>query len=142
MKLLIEELKSASVGQKITPNQNYNIEAIRPHLYKHNTATGSILVTVHDTNGNVIASSTPILISALSASTFFHGHVTFNIKASLQAGVEYLVRVTGIGGYTFSESAYVGFCRDFDFHTYPATYPVSGALASPFDIQIWARSAR
>jgi hypothetical protein len=141
MKLLIEELKAVPVGQKITPAQNYNIEAIRPHLYKHNTASGSLFVTIHDTKGNLIATSNTLAISALSPSAFFHGHVTFNILASLEAGVEYLVRVNA-SGYTFAEAAYVGFCRDFDFHTYPTTYSVTGALASPFDIQIWARSAR
>lgn len=138
MKLLVHELQD-EVYQTITPSRNEIVEAIRPHLYKHNFPSGSVVVEVHDNIGCLIAQSDSINIADISDANFYHGYIRFYIKAYLKAGTTYRVVIKAQGGYTFSESAYLGVCNSFDFATYPASYEPSLGVNSPLDIQVWTR---
>lgn len=131
MKLLVNELKTELV-QQLSGDETRIVEAVRLKLYKHNSPAGSLFVEVRDENGGVISVSESIAISSLSESAFFHGQIRFYLNAYLKAGRSYQLALCSTG-YSFSESAYVGWCLDFDFHTYTKT------TKHRHDFEIWSR---
>lgn len=137
MKLLVIELYS-NLEQAIIPDTIQQVEAVRIHLYKHNTPAGSLQVLIKD-GDTTIATSQIVNISDISEADFFHGQVTFEINVQLLKSKEYKILLQA-SGYTFTESAYVGWCRDFDFKTYPKGFEDRGSnLKSGFDYEIWTR---
>jgi hypothetical protein len=47
MKLIVHELEVDGVEQKLTATKNVIVEAVRPHLYRHNFPTGSLKVEIY-----------------------------------------------------------------------------------------------
>lgn len=129
MKLLVNELIS-ELKQTISGDKISIVEGIRLHLYKHRNPAGTLYLDVRK-GRQTIASSAGVQISAISDAPFFHGQVLFEIKAHLRAGTAYDL-VLRHEGYAFTEEAYVGWCLDFDFRTYPKI----GKFAQ--DYEIWA----
>lgn len=140
MKLLVIELNN-SVSQTIVPSKNTNVEAIRPHIYKHNFPLGTVAVEIHDTYGELIAQSESLNISEISEQAFYHGYIRFYIKAYLRAGVSYKI-VIKTSDYVFSESAYLGVCNSFDLSSYPATYSPNLGVNSPIGLEIWEKTSQ
>lgn len=140
MKLLVFEIQEAGVYQTVKPTRNVNIEAIRPHLYVHANPAGTVKVQVQDSSGGLIAESTALTIADISAATYFHGKVRFYINASLRKGETYRIAVVGAGGYSFSESAYIGVCNSFDLSTYDASYSPNVGFNAPLALEIWERT--
>lgn len=139
MKLIVFEVKSEGVYQEVTPTRNVNVEAIRPHLIKHANPAGSIKVQIQDNNGDLITESSPVAISDLSNSTYFHGHIRFDINASLKKDETYRIAVVGTGGYSFSESDYIGVCNSWEHSSYAASYSPATNEKAPFALEIWER---
>jgi hypothetical protein len=139
MNIIVHEL-AVKLSQLITVGANpINLEAILPHLYRHNQATGSLQIQVEDTGGNMIAQSEIIAISALPSDLAdWHGYRRFYIKAHLRAGASYQISLLPLGGYSFSESAYVGWCNDFDLRRVPALYSPNQGLNAALDMQFWS----
>ena len=81
----------------------------------------------------VIATSETIAISTITSSLYFHGYVRFYIDALLAANTNYFIALRSTG-YTFAESALVGWCSDFDLRKYPVA---SGLTDNPMDTEIW-----
>lgn len=140
MKLCVAELDT-ELFQAITPSQNTFVEAIRIHLYRHNAPAGSLSVRIADTNGRSIAVSDTVAISSIPSGNFYHGYIRFLIQCSLKKSEQYRVYLNS-SGYSFSESAYIGWCNDFDLRKYPTAYTPSSALAAPLDLEVWAKSTR
>jgi hypothetical protein len=137
MKLVVHELVT-TLSQAVRCEATSNVTAIRVNIYKHNSPSGSLQVQLRH-NNQVIATSEAIAISSVSSAAFSHGLVRFYISAQLQAGQTYeLVLVPT--GYTFTEPAYVGWCADFDFNTYPTTSPVTHPLLAPLHFEFWTKS--
>lgn len=132
MKLLVNELIS-ELKQGISSDKTSYVEGIRVHLYKHGTPTGSLRLEIRSRNGQRIAVSESIAIADLTEAPYFHGQVLFGIKAHLRASADYHL-VLCQEGYSFSEAAYVGWCLDFDFKTYPKTSKFA------HDYEIWSRT--
>lgn len=141
MKLVVAELTSSGLEQIVVPSKNTIVEAIRPHIYRHNFAAGSLKLSIYDSLNNLVAESDPVAISSIQSLAYFHGYVRFNINAYLKRDQEYRIKLTGTG-YTFSESAYIGWCNGFDLGKYdPITTPISD-FAAPFDLEIWERTEK
>lgn len=137
MKLIVYELNTL-VSQLVRPTKNTIVEAIRPHLYKHNFPLGSIVVEIQNQDGDLISRSNEVLISDISNADFFHGHIRFDVKAYLQKGIAYRICIKAIN-YEFSETAYMGVCNSYDLHSYPSEYSPSSGGNAPLDLQIWGR---
>lgn len=135
MKLLVAELVT-ELYQELTCSEDQDIQAIRLHLYKHNTAAGSLSVVVTDSNGRTIATSDSVAISDISASAFYHGYIKFPIVCSLKEGTVFRVYLRQ-SGYTFSEGSYVGWCNDFDLRKYSATYSPNTGTRAALDCELW-----
>lgn len=139
MKLVVHELTGSGLVQEITPSKNTLVEAIRPHIYRHNFATGSLKIQVLNSFNTVLAESDVVSISAIGSQNFFHGYVRFLINIGMAAGVTYKIKLVGQGGYTFSEGSYIGWCNDYDLSKYEASYNPTSLLKRPLDIEIWER---
>lgn len=137
MKLAVNELKSY-LEQKVVSKGIHNVEAIRLHLYKHNTPSGSLKVQLRTENG-LVAESSPVQISDVASSDYFHGMIRFNINLQLKKDTEYTIRLVSEDGYSFSESSYVGLCLDFDFNTYKKNPQPDYPLINSYDYEVWVR---
>lgn len=138
MKLIVNECKPDAY-QVVTPDEKVFVVAIRPHLYIHGAPSGNIKVQIQDTNGLLIAESSTQTITSLKTLTYAHGYVKFDLDANLTDESSYRIVVVCGGGYAFSESAYVGVCRDWDNTKTTLGYTSNGAYTSPLDIEIWHR---
>lgn len=138
MKLIVNELKD-TLFQEITPEQNTQVEAIRINLIKFNNPAGNFTVEVHDSNGGLIGTSADSFsASSMSPSSFFHGMIRFNINVQLKKNTPYRI-VLKATGYTFSESAYIGWISGYDLEIYPPSYTTTGSFSEPLSLEIWNR---
>lgn len=141
MKLIVHELDSPIVQEITVGSKAMQIEAVRPWVYKHNTASGGIKMRIKSTLDVVLFESEEILISDITAATgnYFHGPVRFYIDAALQANTNYKVEMISTGAYTFSESSYVGWCNGFDLKFIANDYTPSGPLEDALLIEFWSK---
>ena len=137
--IVLENTASFHPTQTFTPTKDMNLVAVRPHIYKHLSPTGTLKVQILDENGYLIDESESITISTISSANYFHGYVRFYIDTSLQSGRTYQMRLKADGGYTFSESAYVGICNDFDLRKVTAGYSPSDGYRAALDFELWER---
>lgn len=139
MKLIVHELKTSLYQQIKVKEDNLLLYAIRPHLYKHGNPAGTLKIQLQDSNSKVIANSETLNISAISAATYFHGYVRFLISSPLTNLVSYRAVLIPGGGYSFSESAYIGWCKDFDLRKVNALYSPNSGLNAALDLELWIR---
>jgi len=145
VKLLIEELGKDGVNELVQEfNSGESIhmcEAIRAHLYLHNTPTGTLKLEIRDNLDVLIASSDTLTISAMYSSAGFtkpyvHGVFTFNFDSPMSKETDYKLALVA-SGYTFAESAYVGWAKDFDLRKYDANYSPTAGYQSSFMFEVW-----
>lgn len=138
MKLLVHELKS-SIYQELTPDKTTQVEAIRLHLYKHNTPAGTFYIEIQDASGEPIAVGVESITAAeISDADFYHGMIRFYINAQLRAGTTYRI-VLKATGYVFAEEAYLGWCNSFDLSSYDADYIPTGNFQAALSLEVWER---
>jgi hypothetical protein len=141
VKLLVEELGLglSYLEQKITVGDKpIQVEAIRPHLYKHLNAAGSLYLEIRNAAGTLLKTSDAVTIQSITdaSGNYFHGVVRFYIKCGLLPNTTYRVRLVSTG-YAFSESAYIGWCRGFDLGRYSAEFSPAIGASSALDMEIW-----
>lgn len=137
MKLIVNELQTSLFQQITTGTRAIQLYAIRPHLYRHGSPSGSLTVQVQDSGGKLIAASETLACTAVGSGTYWHGDQRFLIGAELAASTIYRVALVASGGYSFSESAYVGWCLDYDLRKVPATYSPSTNEKSAHLLELW-----
>lgn len=140
MQLVVHELVS-SLYQEMTTTKAVMIAAIRPKLYIHGSPAGSIVIHIRGPLGNLIAESDFVSIASLKTAAYAHKYYRFDVSAFLQAGKTFRVYLASTG-YTFNESAYVGWCNDFDLRKYDPAYEVATPFNSPLDLEVWTRSLK
>jgi hypothetical protein len=141
MKFVVSELKASALTQVVTPEVNTIVTAIRPHIYRHNFATGNLQLQIIDDTSAVIATSESIAISSITGLAYYHGYVRFYINAYLQAGRNYTISLSGQSGYSFAEGAYCGWVSGLDLGKYPPTTTPANTWVYPLDLEIWERTA-
>ena len=139
--LAVEELKTTLNQEILVGDNNLNVEAVRPRIYKHNAPAGSLQVQIRDTNDKIIASSNSVTISSVSASAFFHGFIRFDINAGLKAGTTYRLFLVP-SGYTFAESDYIGWVKDHEDRQVGIEYTPNAGFQSPLGTQVWTRDRK
>ena len=146
MQLILQELGISApfdeLVQTITApsDRDLTVTAIRPHLYKHNAPSGNLKLQILDSTATtVIAESEEILITDISAANYFHGYVRFYIDARLAKGTDYVCRLLSTGGYSFSESDYIGLCLDYDLAKYAKSYTPGNNYETAYDLEIWEK---
>lgn len=137
MTLLVTEL-IGTVSQSVVPSKNDNVQAIRVGLYKHNNPAGSFKLEIQNAEGKLIASSNNLSAADISSSNFYHGLIKFEINVHLKKNQEYKIVLTSTG-YSFSESAYIGWCNTFDLSSYSPSYEVINNIYSPLRLEFWSK---
>lgn len=142
MKLIIQELVDSPLEQVVTPDRNTIVEAIRPHLYRHNFATGSLQVKIYDSVDNLVGESDPLNIADIMTADFFHGYVRFYVNAYLKKDQSYKIKLVASEDYTFSEAAYIGWANGYDLAKYPNASVPATVYQFPLDLEIWERTIK
>lgn len=146
-KLIVHELGitgsfgNTELKQLITVgNRDILAHAIRVHLYKHLAPAGSVYLQIQDTNGKKVKDSEVLANTAISSASYYHGMIKFEIQAALKKNTQYYV-VLKSSGYTFSESAWIGWCNDYDLRRVPVNFttPSTIGVNSPLGMEIWSR---
>lgn len=137
--LVVIECDPDTVYQQIVADKNMFVVALRPHLYIHGSPAGSVKVQVLDTNNRVVAESATQTITSLKTESYAHGYIKFDINASLRKGTSYRLAVVCGGGYTFSESNYIGVCLDWDSPKVECSYSPNTGFNAALDFEIWER---
>lgn len=148
MHLILEELPdSTAENQLLQPIWNKNgrpvhVKHLRPHIYKHLAPSGSFYMAITDVFQNVIAASNSLTATQINSANYFHGYVRFDIDAYLPKTVEgnfytYYYLSLRSTGYTYSDSAFIGWCYDYDRAQFDLEYTPVGDLDMPFGCEIW-----
>ena len=116
------------------------LHAIRAHLVKVGSPSGSLYLEIGDESSGVIAVSNTITIASMGGTPHFHGYVRFLIDLGLKSGTTYGITLKSTGGYTFSDSDHIGWCTDWDLRKYDRDYTPDGDNFAALDMEIWTRS--
>lgn len=138
MNLIVFELEDSIYQEMMPVDTSQFVSAIRPHIYKHNAPTGTLTIQVQDQNGRMIKESDVVNISDISSANYFHGYIRFDITIGLMIGKTYRIALVAAGGYTFSESAYIGWCNGYDLGKYNLSYESNSTFEEPLDMEIWS----
>ena len=139
--LVVEPLKAVDLVQefelKVT---RLNLTAVRPYLYLHNDPVGTFTLNIKY-SGNIIATADFTMAEIKSNATyndneFHHGFVKIDIGAVLNLGVKYEMELTS-SGYTFSESSYLGWVKEYENLTNSLSVSVSDFSENPLSFQLW-----
>jgi len=139
LKIQVEELDT-TLSQSFTLTNGMSLTAVRPYIYKHLNPSGSLLLEVK--SGATVLTSKTILISEIItnvASNYFHGFYTFTLdnEIFLTPGT-YTIDITGSGGYTFSELAFIGWVRDYNDLIYSVDNDTTSKdIQKPLTFQLW-----
>jgi hypothetical protein len=136
MKLVVLELKNQLLYQEITCLKTQQVAYIRPHLYKHNAPSGSITLVVKNTSDSVLYTSDALTITDISTANYFHGYVRFAIPFVMIKDTTYRIYINS-SGYTYNDSAFIGWCNDFDLHKYNLNYTPVCSTDRPLDLEVW-----
>lgn len=136
MKLVVSELLTSLKQSIEVGSKNEQIYALRPWLLKVGSPMGSLKMEIIDSRDRIVASSDSVTIASISSAAAAHGHVRFLVAASLKAGTSYWARLQPTG-YSFSESAWIGWVRGFDQRALPLGYNPVDDFDYPLDLEIW-----
>jgi hypothetical protein len=141
-KLVVEELKTTLV-QDFSWNlrTRAHAHAFRPHLYVHNAPAGAFTLAVLDSVDTVLGSGTfasADVYSGLGTANLY-AHAYFRVDMTnmppLHPG-SYKLRLSS-SGYTFSESAYLGWVRDHEDLKAPIDGAPASDLNNPMSFEMW-----
>ena len=140
MYLVVEELRT-SIDQDFTPKRVTNAVAFRPNLYIAGSPSGSLKITVLD-GSTEIASVTQTIADIranLGNPNYVHGVIRFTLSEIIRLSRDtYTLRLEGTGGYSYSNSDYVGWVQNHEnLINEPDTTPTSDLL-NPYGFELWS----
>lgn len=133
-----ESAVSTNAQEFLTPNRVVQMVYVRPHIYKHLAPAGSVYFQLQSEDGKKIADSDALTAAQISSANYFHGFVRFTLKHSLAPDTYYRLAMKTTG-YTFSESAYFGWCNGWDLGVYPEGVTRLSDTLAPLNFEIWER---
>lgn len=140
--LVIEELKT-TLTQDFSwrPRERAHVIAARPHLYAHNNPAGTFTLALLNSSSATLASKSFLasdLYFALGTGNLYaqlYFPVIFDQAIHLPTG-DYKLRLSS-SGYSFSESAYMGWVRDHEDLKVPLLYTPPDDFHNPLSYEIW-----
>lgn len=138
MNLIVHELVTTLTQRMTVGDNDVRLGAIRPHILKYGTPAGSLYMEVKNTSGTSLQTSETVTIASITAATntYFHGYIKFLTYITLLKNTSYDFILTPTG-YTFAESAYIGWCNDFDLQKYDRDYTPADSFDCPLDMELW-----
>jgi len=140
MKLVIHEL-TTTLTQSFNSLADSDGAAVRPHLFISNSPAGNLKMQKLNADGRLIDESPTIDISTITSAIAYHGYVKFDLVTPYLDEEAFQLALVPGGGYTFSESAFVGWCTDFDLRKYTPTFTPASARSAPFDVEFWKKGS-
>jgi hypothetical protein len=133
---IVHELRTSLYQEFTVTGRDREIYALRPHLAKYGSPAGTFYMEVQDSSGQVIATSESFTASQIlpDNGTYPHGYQRFLISCALKVGRVIRVALKA-SGYTFSESAYIGWLNDYDLRSNAISYTPASDLEAPLDVQ-------
>ena len=139
--LVLDELDT-TLSQDFTINLNrrYSIEGIRPYIYMHNAPAGTFTLSVKDgvtTLASQTFDSAEIKSDLSTADNYAHvwKRLVFDNPFQLSLGT-YTLELSS-AGYTFAESAYIGWIREFENVFNETSGTINTLFDNPFSFQIF-----
>lgn len=140
--LVLDEIRDGKIlTQEFESKKRARVFGIRPNLYFHNIPSGDVLLEIK--NGSEVLGSKQISVTDLRSSAsvtdnFAHGYFLFEFdKPIAMRAKTYNIEVSGVNGYTFSDSAYLGWIKEHD----PLKVNTGPNLGDPFknafSYQLW-----
>lgn len=138
--LIVHELITTLHQVETVDHRPKYIRAIRPHLLifnKSGLGAGTLKMQIWDSRNRVIATSETLNIADMTTLNYAHKRYRFQIDAALRAGATYRIALVPGGGYSFSESAYVGWCNAWETRIRDVGYSPSSGVWAPLDQEFW-----
>ena len=144
--LVLDELKT-TLEQNITIDlkRRYDVAAIRPYIYMHNAPAGIFTLSIK-TDTETLASqdftSAEIKTDLSTSDNYAHiwKVIQFNDPVFLLDD-DYILELSS-SGYTFSESAYVGWIKEHESQFNDTSFTGLYDIDRPFSFQIFEHKRR
>lgn len=141
MKIQVHELKAIDLVHSATTERRMIIKAIRPHIYKHLSPSGTFTMTISQ-NGDDLGSKdfTSASIEGdgpATATNYFHGPVALIFDSPIVVNRGAFEITLSSSGYTFSEAAYIGWIAEHEniVNNFTST---GNTLDNPLSVEIWS----
>jgi hypothetical protein len=139
--LLLDELRT-TLDQDFTVSKRINLVHVYPKLYLHNDPSGTFTLTVKE--GSTTLSSNTFTMAAIKSGASLNDNefhtgffqVTLTNPVVLNKDVTYTIEISA-SGYTFSESSYLGWEKEWDDYTNTFSVSITGEDQSPFAYRLW-----
>ena len=130
--LLLHELREGeTLTQTFTTNERIAMAGIRLYLYKHLSPVGNFTLTIkYNTTELASATVTSAIMEAndsnITATNYYHGFIRFDLDSNviLDENIIYTLELSG-SGYTYSDSAFIGWVKEFEYPTNTTSIDVS-----------------
>lgn len=112
-RLVVDELIT-TLDQPITVDRSIYVATIRPHLYCHNSPIGTFSFNIYSPSGLIKSfsfTSLDIKSACGLSEAYFHAYYSIPMTPFLVPRGNYTIKLES-SGYTFSESSFMGWCKD------------------------------
>lgn len=139
--VLFEELKSVALEQNIVVEERISLKTIRLNLIKALSPAGTLILKVKDESGTIIegtltSAQIETQASEITALNYFHGFIDFGLEDFVLNPGNYTVELSS-SGYTYSDSSYYGWVKEFENRTNRLSSAVVNVSDSPLSFQAW-----
>lgn len=141
MKIVVEPLKS-SLEQTFNAKKRTQIHSISAWIYKHLSPAGAFKIEIWQA-GAKLTESDPVTSSDIETNTnstnlnYYHGYYRFLFSgAAFVNEGDFILKLVQTG-YTYSDSAYLGWVKPHESITVDLDYTPVDAKENPFGVQIW-----
>lgn len=139
--IVYEELKAVELEQEILIEKRIILKGIRLHLIKIGTPTGSIRLTMYDSDLTYTTKTIPLTDFAANGitATYFHGMVYFQFdnEIILTKAKKIKFKLEGISGYTYANTNHIGWIKEFENRIAPTISEVTDFSLAPFGIELY-----
>ena len=139
--LVLDELiTTLSQDFTINLNRRYSIEGIRPYIYMHNAPAGTFTLSLKEGVTTLVSQtfdSAEIKSDLSTSDNFAHiwKRLVFSTPFQLSKGT-YTLELSS-SGYTFAESAYIGWIREYENVFNETSGTIDTLFDNPFSFQIF-----
>ena len=139
--IFLDELRS-TLSQDFTVNKRINLVHIYPKLYFHNDPAGTFTIAIKEglttLSSNTFTSDSMKADAALNDNEYHTGffQVTLTDAVVLNTEITYTIELSS-SSYTFSESAFLGWEKEWDDYTNTFTTSIIADHDNPFAYRIW-----
>lgn len=139
--LVVEQLETTlSQEFTVTSNRRAQLYAIRPYLYMHNTPLGTFSLELKR-GSDVLTTKTftcsDIQSDLSTANDYAHIYKALLLDSPVMIEKGTYTLELSASGYSFSESAYLGWIREYENQFYTVSGNYNNSFELPFSFQLF-----